>query len=91
MKQIIALLQLASTLCLDEHNMAFREINDKLYEQHNGNLLGLIKLLTKFVKMGIFIQSQKGLKKHTYLSHSTQNELIENMGEKVRIAIIKQI
>lgn len=89
---------IAAILYLAEHNMAFRGENDKLYESHNGNFLGLIELMAKFdpvLKEHILTSNNSkvlGAKRgHTYLSHSIQDELITRMAEKVKFKIINSI
>ncbi|KAL4097769.1 hypothetical protein QTP88_022491 [Uroleucon formosanum] len=73
--------------------MAFRGINDKLYEPHNGNFLRLIELIAKFdhvLKDHISRSAPtvEGVeRKHTYLSHTIQDELITKMAEKLNLKL----
>lgn len=84
-------------LYLAEGNMAFRGINDKLYEPHNGNFLRLIELIAKFdpvlkdhiSRSAPTVEGTK--RKHTYLSHTIQDELITKMAEKVKFEIVSKI
>ena len=78
---------------LAENNLAFRGSIDQLHQPHNGNLLGMVELITKFDSV---------MKEHLsriqcedihdlYLGKTIQNELIKIMGSKVRETIIARV
>jgi len=64
---------------------------------HNGNFLRLIELIAKFdpvLKDYISMSAptvERTKRKHTYLSHSIQDELMTKMAEKVKLEIISKI
>ncbi|XP_050878760.1 uncharacterized protein LOC127082569 [Lathyrus oleraceus] len=78
---------------LAKHNLAFRGSKEKLYEDSNGNFLGLIEMLTEFDPI-----SQEHVRRVTtqkvhihYLGHNIQNELISLLGSAIKIEIIRKI
>uniref|UniRef100_A0A7N0TZT5 DUF4371 domain-containing protein n=1 Tax=Kalanchoe fedtschenkoi TaxID=63787 RepID=A0A7N0TZT5_KALFE len=65
---------------LAKHSLAFRGIKERLYENNNGNFLGLGEMLAKFDPI---IQE--------HLGHKIQNELIFLLASSIRSEIVKKI
>ncbi|PNT75055.1 hypothetical protein BRADI_1g27024v3 [Brachypodium distachyon] len=77
---------------LAEHTLAFRGTNSKLYQDSNGNFLGIIQMLAEFDPV-----IQEHVKRITndefhihYLGHGIQNEIISLLAFAIRSEIIKK-
>ncbi|XP_047093002.1 zinc finger MYM-type protein 1-like [Lolium rigidum] len=78
---------------LAEHNLAFRGSNSKVYQDNNGNFLGLVEMLAEFdpvIKEHIDRITNDKIRDH-YLGPSIQNELIILLADAIRSVIIGKI
>ena len=78
---------------LAEHNIAFRGSNSRLYQDHNGNFLGLVQMLAEFdpvIKEHVDRITNDKIRDH-YLGPSIQNELINLLATAIRSAIIAKV
>ncbi|XP_050874991.1 uncharacterized protein LOC127078594 [Lathyrus oleraceus] len=78
---------------LAKHNLAFRGSKEKLYEDSNGNFLGLIEMLAEFdpiIQEHVRRVTTQKVHIH-YLGHNIQNELISFLGYAIKIEIIRKI
>ncbi|XP_050915116.1 uncharacterized protein LOC127130086 [Lathyrus oleraceus] len=78
---------------LAKHNLAFRGSKEKLYEDSNGNFLGLIEMLAEFDSIiQEHVRRVTTQKFHIhYLGYNIQNELISLLGSAIKIEIIRKI
>uniref|UniRef100_A0A1J3JM83 Zinc finger MYM-type protein 5 n=1 Tax=Noccaea caerulescens TaxID=107243 RepID=A0A1J3JM83_NOCCA len=78
---------------LAKHNLAFRGTHEKLYQNSNGNFLGLIETLAKFdsvIKEHVYRITSNSIQHH-YLSHKIQNELILLIASRIKSKIIAKV
>nr|XP_020183071.2 zinc finger MYM-type protein 1-like [Aegilops tauschii subsp. strangulata] len=78
---------------LAEHNIAFRGSNSKVYQDSNGNFLGLVQMLAEFdpvIKEHVDRITNDKIRDH-YLGPSIQNELINLLAVAIRSEIIRKV
>uniref|UniRef100_A0A7N0VN82 DUF4371 domain-containing protein n=1 Tax=Kalanchoe fedtschenkoi TaxID=63787 RepID=A0A7N0VN82_KALFE len=78
---------------LAKHSIAFCGIKERLYENNNGNFLGLIEMLAELDPV-----MQEHVRRSTsddvhfhYLGHNIQNELISLIASSIKFEIIKKV
>jgi hypothetical protein len=78
---------------LAEHNIAFRGSNSKVYQDSNGNFLGLVQMLAEFdlvIKEHIDRITNEKIYDH-YLGPYIYNELINLLAAAIRSVIISKV
>ena len=76
-----------------KHNLAFHGNNSKLYDDSNGNFLGLIEMLAEFdlvIQEHVCHITNEETQVH-YLGPRIQNELINMLDAAIKSEIIKKI
>ncbi|XP_058744364.1 uncharacterized protein LOC131616968 [Vicia villosa] len=88
LKRIISIVKF-----LAKHNLAFRGSNERLYQNSNGNFLGLIEMLAEFdpvIQEQVRRITNDNIHVH-FLGHSIQNEIILLLASAIKNEIIRKI
>lgn len=84
---------IAIVMYLSKNNLAFRGTSDRLDSPNNGNFLGLVEILGKFDPvMSEHLRRVRSKEIHDhYCGKIIQNELINQLGEKVKSVILERV
>ncbi|KAL9691905.1 hypothetical protein QQ045_012332 [Rhodiola kirilowii] len=78
---------------LAKQSLAFRGINEKIYDESNGNFMALVEMVVEWdstLKEHLRRKQNHEIQFH-YLSHKIQNELILLLAAEIKGAVLKRI